>query len=126
MMDVVHKIVMFCATPLTVGLVLLLAGIVVAVRRQRKGLSVGRWGVLVSVALAWLWVWSTPMMTRIVGASLEREFLVEGKVPRGEDLPQADAIELHGGSMGFSEEIGSRGAGIAGGDAWDRMSYDPF
>ena len=71
MLDLVHKIVMFCATPLTVGLVLLLAGIVVAARRQRKGLPVGRWGVaLVSVALVWLWLWSTPLMTRMIGLGL--------------------------------------------------------
>ena len=97
MMDVVHKIVMFCATPLTVGLVLLLAGIVVAVRRQRKGLSVGRWGVvLVSVALAWLWVWSTPLMTRMLGLSLERLYPSQ----LAEMMPEADAILLLGGGMG--------------------------
>ena len=46
MMDAIHKIVMFCVTPLTVGLVLLSAGLVVAVRRQRKGIPVGRCGFL--------------------------------------------------------------------------------
>lgn len=64
---------------------------------------------LFALSLAWLWIWATPLMSRIVGASLEREFLVGGKVPRVEDFPEADAIELHGGSMGFSEKLETRG-----------------
>lgn len=97
MIDAVHKIVMFCATPLTVGLVLLLAGICVVVHRNRKGLPIGRWGVaLMSVALAWLWLWSTPLMTRMLGLPLERLY-----PPRlAETMPEADAILLLGGGMG--------------------------
>ena len=58
-------------TDVIYGLALLWAGLVVAVRRQRKGLPVGRWGVaLVSVALVWLWLWSTPLMTRMIGLGL--------------------------------------------------------
>ena len=96
-MDAIHKIVMFCATPLTVGLVLLLAGIVIAARRQRKSLPVGRWGVaLVSVALAWLWLWSTPLMTRMIGLPLERLYPPQ----LAETMPEADAILLLGGGMG--------------------------
>ena len=96
-MDAIHKIVMFCATPLTVGLVLLLAGLVVAVRWQRKGLPVGRLVVaLVSVALAWLWLWSTPLMTRMIGLPLERLYPSQ----LAETMPDADAILLLGGGMG--------------------------
>lgn len=64
---------------------------------------------LFALSFSWLWIWATPLMSRIVGASLEREFLVGGKVPRVEDFPEADAIELHGGSMGFSEKLETRG-----------------
>lgn len=97
MMDAVHKIVMFCATPLTVGVALLLAGLVVAVRRQRKGQPIGRWGVaLVSVALAWLWLWSTPLMTRMIGLPLERLYPSQ----LAETMPESDAILLLGGGMG--------------------------
>lgn len=98
-----NKIVGWLISPVGVTLIGLLVGVVIRCRCRKVG------GILIGLSLAWLWIWATPMMTRIVGASLEREFLVEGKVPRVEDLPQADAIELHGGSMGFSEEIGSRG-----------------
>lgn len=97
MMDAVHKIVMFCATPLTVGLVLLLTGLCVMVFRKRKGLPVGRWGVaLVSVAFAWLWLWSTPLMTRMIGLPLERLYPSQ----LAETMPESDAILLLGGGMG--------------------------
>ena len=97
MLNIVHKIVMFCATPLTLGLVLLLAGIVVAVRRQWKDLPSGRLGVaLMSVALAWLWLWSTPLMTRMIGLPLERLYPSQ----LAETMPDADAILLLGGGMG--------------------------
>ena len=97
MMDVLHKTVMFCATPLTVGLAMLSAGLVIAVRRQRMGVSVGRWGVaLVSVALAWLWLWSTPLMTRMIGLPLERSYPPQ----LAETMPEADAILLLGGGVG--------------------------
>ena len=54
---------------------------------------------LVIAAGAWLWMWSTPLMSFWVGATLEREFLVEGRPPKAENFPDADAILLLGGSM---------------------------
>jgi len=39
--------------------------------------------------------------------SLEREFLVEGKVPAVESFPEADAIVLLGGSMGIETNMSS-------------------
>ena len=43
-----------------------------------------------------------------MGAALEVEFLVDGRVPPVESLPQADLIELHGGGMGLATNIGYR------------------
>lgn len=96
-MDIIHKIVTFLTTPLTVGLVLLWAGLCVAVRRHQKRLRAGRWCMaLMSVALVWLWLWSTPLMTRMIGLPLERLYPSQ----LAETLPEADAIMLLGGGMG--------------------------
>lgn len=58
-------------------------------------------------AAVWLWLWATPLMSRIVGASLERPYLVDGRVPRIESFPQADAILLLGGGMGADTNLSS-------------------
>ena len=44
-------------------------------------------------------------MTWIVGAPLEREFLVGGQVPAVESFPEADAIVVLGGSMGSDTNL---------------------
>ena len=44
-------------------------------------------------------------MTWVVGVPLEREFLVDGKVPAVEAFPEADAIVLLGGSMGVETNL---------------------
>ena len=62
-----------------------------------------RWGV---AALVLLWLWMTPLPARLLGVPLEREWLVDGKVPTAESFPQADAIVLLGGGMGGSTNIG--------------------
>lgn len=46
-------------------------------------------------------------MTWVVGVPLEREFLVDGRVPMIETFPEADAIVLLGGSMGAETNLSS-------------------
>ena len=46
-------------------------------------------------------------MTWVVGVPLEREFLVDGRVPVVETFPDADAIVLLGGSMGIETNMSS-------------------
>lgn len=58
------------------------------------------WGTVV-----WLWLWMTSIMTYIVGIPLEREFLVDGRVPAVETFPEADAIVLLGGGMGVETNL---------------------
>ena len=72
------------------------AGALICVRLKRQ--RVAKW--LGWAAFVWLWLWMTPIMTWIVGAPLEREFLVDGRVPTVETFPEADAIILLGGGMG--------------------------
>ena len=59
------------------------------------------------LTVAWLWFWMTPIMTLVVGVPLEREFLVDGRVPLVETFPKADAIVLLGGSMGIETNLSS-------------------
>lgn len=50
--------------------------------------------------LALMWIWTMLLTTRVLGLPLEREWLVDGKVPIAESFPNVNAIVLLGGSMG--------------------------
>lgn len=64
--------------------------------RKRLGFSI------IGFSIVWLWLWSTSLMTLLVGAPLEREFLVDGRVPAVETFPSAEAIVVLGGGMGVN------------------------
>ena len=72
---------------------------------KREYRRVAKWFGWLTVA--WLWLLMTPIMTWVVGVPLEREFLVDGKVPAVESFPEADAIVLLGGSMGIETNMSS-------------------
>ncbi len=55
-------------------------------------------------------------MTWVVGAPLEREFLVDGRVPMVETFPEADAIILLGGGMGAETNLSQYAEMSAGAD----------
>ena len=98
----INKIVGFLVSP--IGGVI--AGGVIAVVCARLGRKrLAKW--LGGLTVAWLWLWMTPIMTWVVGVPLEREFLVDGKVPLVESFPEADAIVLLGGSMGIETNLSS-------------------
>ena len=90
-MYLLNKIVGGCLNPLVIGLVLVIVGGLCLWRSWRKA----GFGLLI-VAVAWLWLWSTPMMYRWMGGALESEW----PVVKAEDAPKADAIVLLGGGMG--------------------------
>jgi uncharacterized SAM-binding protein YcdF (DUF218 family) len=93
-MYLLNKIVGGCLNPLVIGLVLVIVGGLCLWRSWRKtgfGLLIG--------AVAWLW--STPMMYRWIGGSLESEW----PVVKAEDAPVADAIVLLGGGMGSNTNV---------------------
>lgn len=58
------------------------------------------------LALALLWFWMSAIPARILGLPLEREWLVDGKVPTAESFPKADAIVCLGGSMNIETNLG--------------------
>ena len=93
-MYIVNKIVGGCVNPLVIGMMLIAVGGVMLWRGWRKT----GFGFL-GVSFAWFWLWSTPMMYRWIGGSLEREW----PVVMAEDAPKADAIVLLGGGMGVNK-----------------------
>ena len=98
----INKIVGFLVSPIGGAI----AGGIVAVVCARLGRKrMAQW--IGGLTVAWLWLWMTPIMTWVVGVPLEREFLVDGKVPMVETFPEADAIVLLGGSMGIETNTSS-------------------
>lgn len=99
-MYTLNKIVGYLISPVGFGMTLVAVAILARVLGRRR-LA----GGAVLLALANIWIWSTPWMTQWMGAALESEFLIDGRVPEVESFPQADAIVLHGGSMGLATNI---------------------
>ena len=97
-----NKIIGFLVSPIGGAIA---GGIAAAIfaRLGRKRLA--KW--IGWLTIAWLWLWMTPVMTGVVGVPLEREFLVDGKVPTVASLPKADAIVLLGGSMSIETNVSS-------------------
>jgi uncharacterized SAM-binding protein YcdF (DUF218 family) len=90
-----NKFVGLCFSPL--GLTILMAVAALGCLMINRRRLANRLGI---VALVWLWLWMTPLLTCLVGAPLEREFLVDGAIPPVTSFPRADAIVILGGSMG--------------------------
>ena len=98
----INKIVGFLVSPIGGAI----AGGVIAVVCARLGRKrLAKW--IGGLTVAWLWLWMTPIMTWVVGVPLEREFLVDGKVPMVESFPESDVIVLLGGSMGAETNLSS-------------------
>ena len=95
-----NKIIGYLISPVGFTMALVAAAVLARILGRRR---LAGWAVL--LALANFWIWSTPWMTQWMGAALESEFLVDGRVPEVESFPQSDAIVLHGGSMGVATNI---------------------
>ena len=97
-----NKIIGFLISPIGIAIAGLVFAVVLSwIKRVRLAKWIG--GAMV----VWLWLWMTPFMTRFVGAPLEREFLVSGRVPAVESFPDADVIVVLGGSMGVETNLSS-------------------
>ena len=96
----INKIVGFLVSPIGIAIFGGLLALLFAKRAHRRA---AKW--LGGLTVAWLWLWMTPIMTWVIGVPLEREFLVDGRVPMVETFPRADAIVLLGGSMGVETNL---------------------
>lgn len=107
----INKIVGFLVSPIGGAI----AGGIIAVVCARLGRKrLAKW--IGGLTVAWLWLWMTPIMTWVVGVPLEREFLVDGRVPMVETFPEADAIILLGGGIGADTNRNSYAEMSAGAD----------
>ena len=111
-----NKLVWMLANPLALGLLLLGLGLTLKIvglfavksdTRKRRVYKVA-WG-MVAVSLLWFWLWGTKAWTRVVGCSLERDFLVEGtdgmRMRAAVEYPQVDAIVDLGGGCGANTNL---------------------
>ena len=95
-MYILNKIVGGCVNPLVIGMVLIaVGGVMIWCRWRKTGFG------FLGTSIVWFWIWSTPIMYRWIGASLEREW----PVVKAEDAPKADAIVLLGGGMGSNTNV---------------------
>ena len=97
-----NKTVGFVISPIGIAI---FGGLVALLCAMFKRQRMAKW--LGGLTVAWLWLWMTPIMTWVVGVPLEREFLVDGRVPMVESSPEADVIVLLGGSMGIETNMSS-------------------
>lgn len=102
MMYYLNKTVGFVISPIGIAI---FGGLVALLCARFKRQCLAKW--LGWLTVAWLWLWMTPIMTWVVGVPLEREFLVDGRVPAVESFPEADVIVLLGGSMGIETNTSS-------------------
>ena len=107
----INKIVGFIVSPIGGVIAGLLCSWAFSLLGRKR---VAKWVGCLTVA--WLWLWMTPVMTWIVGVPLEKEFLVDGKVPMVETFPEVDAIVLLGGSMGIETNLSQYAEMSAGAD----------
>ena len=115
-MYTLNKIIGYLISPAGFGMALVAAAVLARVLGRRR---LAGWAVV--LALANFWIWSTPWMTQWMGAALEAEFLVDGRVPEVESLPEADLIELHGGGMGFATNFSPYRPLDADGAGWGEI-----
>ena len=110
-MYLLNKVIGFVISPLGIAM---LGGLAALLCARLGRTSVARRVGLLSVV--WLWFWMTPVAALMVGAPLEREFLVDGKVPEVEGFSAAEAIVLLGGGMGGDTNLSSYAEMSAGAD----------
>ena len=106
-----NKTVGFVISPIGIAI---FGGLVALLCSMFKRQRMAKW--LGGLTVAWLWLWMTPIMTWVVGVPLEREFLVDGRVPMVETFLEADAIILLGGGMGVDTNHNSYAEMSAGAD----------
>ena len=111
MLYYLNKTVGFVISPIGIAI---LSGLIALLCARSKRLRMAKW--LGWLTVAWLWLWMTPIMTWVVGVPLEREFLVDGRVPIVETFPEADAIILLGGGIGADTNRNSYAEMSAGAD----------
>lgn len=93
MVNFINKAVWMLMNPVSIGIGLMLISLCL-----NKWKKTSR--TLAIIAVVWFYFWSTRFATWMVGALLESDFLVNGRMQAAEEYPQADAILDFGGGVG--------------------------
>ena len=104
-----NKAIWILVNPTLIGFVCVAVGAILLKKNR-----FGRW--LLTGACLFLWIWATPLLSKMQGVLLEREWLENGKVPVVETFPIADAIVLLGGSMGHATNLNAYAEMYSGAD----------
>ena len=91
-MATINHIIGLLVSPIAAGLALIGLSLLSALLLKKRRYTVS----FSFLALMWFWLWSTPLMTMMLGIPLEKEF---AQTRNPENLPQADAIIVLGGGM---------------------------
>ena len=95
----INKIVGAILNPLGIGLLLILLTMgLVWLKKRRATLPSAVIYICGFLSVAWLWLWSTGVVGRLIGLSLENEFPPQ----LAEAMSQADAIVVLGGGAGLN------------------------
>lgn len=113
-----NKIIWVLANPLSLGLLMFAVGILLKAACRCAG-GVKKQGrvldriaaILLCASFIWFWMWGSKAWTCVVGAGLEREFLIECvsgfRMRDATDYPFADAIVDLGGGCGAETNFSS-------------------
>lgn len=94
----INKFVGWMTNPFSLGLMMIASAVLLNFRPvEKKNGRLARF--LLVFSLLWLWFWSTPLATLLIGVPLEREFLVNGKLAPLRSYPVCDAIVDLGGGV---------------------------
>lgn len=104
-MYLLNKIAWGILNPALLGCLLAFSGLFVLAIKSfgRRGRQIGI--CLVGCATLWFYIWATPMFTRIIGATLERDFLAGDRWPDVSNFPVCDVIADMGGGIGASTNV---------------------
>jgi uncharacterized SAM-binding protein YcdF (DUF218 family) len=106
-MYLLNKIAWGMLNPAFLGCLLAFSGLFVLAIKSfgRRGRQIGI--CLVGCATLWFYIWATPMFTKSIGATLERDFLVGDRWPDVSNFPVCDVIADMGGGIGASTNVSS-------------------
>lgn len=92
MVDAVHKIAVFAASPLTICIALVISALIILAFKREQ---VAKW--FLWIAVLWIYFWSIPFTGWLIGSGLEKPY----PPTNVESLSNADAICILGGGVGI-------------------------
>ena len=100
-----NKIIWVIANPAAIGCLILCVGFVLLLRSNDKRIPGRRFSIwMIGFSVVWFYMWATALFSRIIGGTLEKEYLGNGKWPGVADFPVCDVIADMGGGVGANSD----------------------